>query len=144
MSKLAAVMCSKATLSQAALKQKKVPRGFTLLEVMLAMAVFAIAGVALLGVSDNNYRHISHLEETMFANWVASNQLVNVSLSDNWPPKNNRKGEEEMAGRKWYWQQKVKKTANKEMQAVVIEVRLEQEAELAITSLMTYVAQDTP
>ncbi|MEY8198759.1 MAG: prepilin-type N-terminal cleavage/methylation domain-containing protein, partial [Colwellia sp.] len=40
--------------------------GFTLIEVMLAMAVFAIAGVALLGVADNNYRHISHLEEQMF------------------------------------------------------------------------------
>ena len=75
-------------------------RGFTLLEVMLAMAVFAIAGVALLGVADNNYRHISHIEEQMFANWVASNQLVEVSLDKTWPPKNNRKGKVEMADRK--------------------------------------------
>lgn len=119
-------------------------QGFTLLEVMLAMAVFAIAGISLLGVSDNNYRHISHLEETMFANWVASNQLVNATLSQNWPPKNNQKGEEELAGRKWYWQQKVIKTANKEMKAIVVEVRLDQDAELAITSLMTYIAQDKP
>jgi general secretion pathway protein I len=111
---------------------------------MIAMAVFAVAGVSLLGVSDNNYRHISHLEEKMFANWVASNQLVNVSLSQTWPLKNNRKGEEEMAGRTWYWQQKVIKTDNKEMQAVVMEVRLDKEAELAITSLMTYIAQDKP
>ena len=119
-------------------------QGFTLLEVMLAMAVFAVAGIALLSVSDNNYRHISHLEEKMFANWVASNQLVNASLKQSWPPKDKLKGEEEMAGRKWYWLQKVIKTENKEMQAVVIEVRLEQEAELAITSLLTYIAQDKP
>lgn len=124
--------------------KQKLSRGFTLLEVMLAMGVFAVAGIALLGVSDNNYRHISHLEEKMFANWVASNQLVNASLSDTWPPKNNQKGEEEMAGRKWYWLQKVLKTDNKEMQAIVMEVRLEQDAELAIASLMTYVAQDKP
>lgn len=119
-------------------------QGFTLLEVMLAMAVFAVAGIALLGVSDNNYRHISHLEEKMFANWVASNQLVNATLETSWPPKNNKKGEEELAGRKWYWQQKVIKTANKEMKAVVIEVRLEEDAELAMTSIMTYIAQDKP
>jgi len=124
--------------------REKLVRGFTLLEVMLAMAVFAVAGIALLGVADNNYRHISHLEEKMFANWVASNQLVNASLSESWPPKNNQKGEEEMAGRKWYWRQKVIKTANKEMQAVVMEVRLDQDAELAVTSLMTYLAQDKP
>lgn len=118
--------------------------GFTLIEVMLAMAVFAIAGVSLLGVADNNYRHISHLEEQMFANWVASNQLVEVSLDKTWPPKNNRKGEVEMAGRTWYWQQKVVKTANKELRSLVMEVRLNEDDELVSASLMTYLAQDKP
>ncbi len=119
-------------------------RGFTLLEVMLAMAVFAIAGVALLGVADNNYRHISHIEEQMFANWVASNQLVEVSLDKTWPPRNNRKGKVEMAGRTWYWQQKVIKTANKELRAVNMQVRLNEDDELVSASLMTYLAQDKP
>jgi len=119
-------------------------RGFTLIEVMLAMAVFAIAGVALLGVADNNYRHISHLEEKMFANWVASNQLVEVSLDKTWPPKNNRKGKVEMAGRTWYWQQKVIKTATKELRAVNMQVRLNEDDELVSASLMTYLAQDKP
>ena len=118
--------------------------GFTLIEVMLAMAVFAIAGVALLGVADNNYRHISHLEEQMFANWVASNQLVEVSLEKTWPPKNNRKGKVEMAGRTWYWQQKVIKTANKELRAVNMQVRLNEDDELVSASLLTYLAQDKP
>ncbi|KGJ92384.1 type II secretion system minor pseudopilin GspI [Colwellia psychrerythraea] len=118
--------------------------GFTLLEVMLAMAVFAIAGVALLGVADNNYRHISHLEEQMFANWVASNQLVEVSLDKTWPPKNNRKGKVEMAGRTWYWQQKVIKTTDKELRSLVMEVRLSEDDELVSASLMTYLAQDKP
>jgi len=118
--------------------------GFTLIEVMLAMAVFAVAGVALLGVADNNYRHISHLEEQMFANWVASNQLVEVSLDKTWPPRNNRKGKVEMAGRTWYWQQKVVKTANKEMRGLTMEVRLNEDDELVTASLMTYLAQDKP
>jgi general secretion pathway protein I len=118
--------------------------GFTLIEVMLAMAVFAIAGVALLGVADNNYRHISHLEEQMFANWVASNQLVEVSLDETWPPKNNRKGKVEMAGRTWYWQQKVVKTANKELREITMEIRLNEDDELVSASLMTYLAQDKP
>ena len=118
--------------------------GFTLIEVMLAMAVFAIAGVALLGVADNNYRHISHLEEQMFANWVASNQLVEVSLDKTWPPKNNRKGKVEMAGRTWYWQQKVINTTNKELRAVNMQVRLNENDDLVSASLMTYLAQDKP
>ncbi|ALO36082.1 type II secretion system protein GspI [Colwellia sp. MT41] len=118
--------------------------GFTLLEVMLAMAVFAISGVALLGVADNNYRHISHLEEQMFAQWVASNQLVAVSLDKTWPPRNNRKGKVEMAGRTWHWQQKVINTTNKELRAIVMEVRLNEDDELVTASLMTYLAQEKP
>ncbi len=111
---------------------------------MLAMAIFSVAGVALLGVADNNYRHISHLEEQMFANWVASNQLVELSLDKTWPPKNNRKGSVDMAGRTWYWQQKVVKTANKEMRQVTMEIRLDEDDELVSASLTTYVAQDKP
>ncbi|MBU2870322.1 type II secretion system minor pseudopilin GspI [Colwellia sp. E2M01] len=119
-------------------------QGFTLIEVMLAMAVFAVAGVALLGVADNNYRHISLLEDKMFANWVASNQLVEASLNSSWPPKNNKKGEVELAGRTWYWQQKVIKTASSDLQSVVIEVRKNKEDELITASLMTYLSKAKP
>lgn len=119
-------------------------RGFTLIEVMLAMAIFAIAGVALLGAADNNYRHISYLDEKMFANWVASNQMVAAKLDTTWPPKNNKKGEVELASRTWYWQQKVIKTANNEMRALVMEVRSKEDDEFPVTSIMTYVAQDKP
>jgi general secretion pathway protein I len=118
--------------------------GFTLIEVMLAMAVFAVAGVALLGVADNNYRHISLLEEKMLANWVASNQLVELSLATAWPPKNNRKGNVDMAGRTWYWQQKVIKTDNNLLRQVIMEVRLNEDDELVSASMVTYLSQDKP
>lgn len=131
-------------MTKLAVSRKSNVAAFTLIEVMLAMAVFAIAGVALLGAADNNFRHINHLEEKMFANWVASNQLVAASLDETWPPKNNKKGEVEMAGRTWFWQQKVVKTANNEMRAIVMEVRANEDDELATASLMTYLAQTKP
>ena len=116
-------------------------QGFTLIEVMLAMAVFAIAGIALLSASSNNARNIGHLENKMFANWVASNQLVAASLEEKWPPKNNLKGEVELAGKAWFWQQKVIKTTDKDMRAIVMEIRLNENDELAVTSLTTYVSK---
>ncbi len=121
-----------------------VKRGFTLIEVMLAMAIFSIAGLALLAAADNNYRHINHLEEQMFANWVAANQLVAVSLEQAWPPKNNRKGDVKMAGRTWFWQQKVIKTEHTKVRAVILEVRRDEDDELAVASLTTYIAQAKP
>jgi general secretion pathway protein I len=115
--------------------------GFTLLEVMLALAVFSIAGIALLTTASNNARNMGHLENIMFANWVTSNQLVTASLSETWPPKNNLKGEVELAGRAWFWQQKVLKTTDNDMRAIVMEVRLHENDELAVSSLTTYVSK---
>ena len=123
------------------IKNKSNVKGFTLLEVLLAMAVFAIAGVALLGAAGNNFTNISHLETKMLANWVASNQLVSSRLDQSWPPKNNKKGQIEMASREWYWQQKVIKTNDDNIRAIVMEVRLTQDSEQSPTSLMTYVSK---
>ena len=123
---------------------KKIQQGFTLIEVMLAMAVFAIAGVALLGGSDNNFRNLSHLETKVIANWVASNQLVATSLVQTWPPKNNKKGKVELAGREWHWKQKVEKTEDKNMRSVVMEIRLTEDEINPITSLTTFLSKAQP
>jgi general secretion pathway protein I len=122
-------------------KQSNKTSGFTLIEVMLAMAVFAIAGVALLSAATNNARNISYLEDKMFANWVASNQLVATHLVKTWPPKNKLKGEVELGGRTWFWHQKVVKTTDKNMRQIVMEIRLKAGDELAIGSITTYVSK---
>lgn len=119
-------------------------KGFTLIEVMLAMAIFSIAGVAIVGAADTNARNLGHLEQKALASWVASNELVNVTLDDKWPPKNNKKGKVELAGVEWFWQQKVIKTTDENMRAVVMEVRLDEKQTSALTSIMTYVAKNKP
>ena len=115
--------------------------GFTLIEVMLAVAVFAIAGVALLGAAQNNFDNLSRLEQKVVANWVASNQLTAGALDTTWPPKNNRKGQVEMAGSTWYWQQKVANTQDNNLRQVTIEVRKLQDDEKPLTELVTYLAR---
>jgi general secretion pathway protein I len=120
---------------------RKLEKGFTLIEVMLAMAVFSIAGIAILGTADTNARNLGYLESKILASWVASNQLVEITLDDTWPPKNNKKGKVELAGLEWFWQQKVIKTTDKDMRAIVLEVRLDEKDPSALTSLMTYVSK---
>lgn len=123
--------------------QHKLVNGFTLIEVMLAMAIFSVAGIAILGTADTNARNLGHLESKIVASWVASNQLVEATLDTTWPPKNNKKGKVELAGLEWFWQQKVIKTTDKDLRAIVMEVRLEEKDESALTSLMTYVSKNT-
>jgi general secretion pathway protein I len=123
---------------------KKFSLGFTLIEVMLAMAIFSIAGIALLSASDNNIKNLSHLENKVLANWLASNQLVEVTLDTTWPPKNNKKGTVEMAGQEWFWLQKVIKTENQDMRSIVIEIRNDEDEKLPITTMVTFVSKSQP
>jgi general secretion pathway protein I len=123
---------------------KRSSLGFTLIEVMLAMAIFSIAGIALLSAADNNFKNLSNLENKVLANWVASNQLVEVTLDKTWPPKNNKKGSVEMAGQEWFWLQKVLKTENSNMRSVVIEIRNEEDQKLAVSSIVTFVSKGKP
>jgi len=123
---------------------KLLSKGFTLIEVMLAMAIFSIAGIALLSAADNNFKNLTHLEQKVLANWVASNQLVTATLDKTWPPKNNKKGTVEMAGQEWFWLRKVIKTENKDMRSVVIEIRSKEDQERAITSIVTFVSKSQP
>lgn len=120
----------------------KVVLGFTLIEVMLAMAVFSIAGVAILGVTENNTKNLTHLEMKSLASWVASNQLVELTLDKSWPPKNNKRGKAELAGHEWHWQHKVIATTDKDMRAITVEVRANEQDRDPITSLTTYLAKN--
>ncbi|MBL4910438.1 MAG: type II secretion system minor pseudopilin GspI [Alteromonadaceae bacterium] len=123
---------------------RKFATGFTLIEVMLAMAIFAIAGTAILGAADTNLRALSKLEQNTIANWVVSNQLVEATLNKQWPPRNNKQGQVELAGIEWFWQQKVIKTTDKNMRALVMEVRLNEKDKNPLAFMMTYVVKQKP
>ncbi|GAA0343618.1 GspI family T2SS minor pseudopilin variant ExeI [Bowmanella denitrificans] len=116
-------------------------RGMTLLEVMVALLIFAIAGTAVMKAAGEHLHNVGMIEEVTMATWVADNRLTQIHLEGRWPPQNNQKGSVEMAHRTWYWKQLVKETADKELRQVEVEVRLEENAPQAITMVSTYIAK---
>ncbi|MDT0583650.1 MULTISPECIES: type II secretion system minor pseudopilin GspI [Alteromonadaceae] len=117
--------------------------GFTLLEVMVAMFIFAVAGAAIIKTTAEHINSLSKLEEITFATWVANNQLMRASLSaeKTWPPKKNQRGSVEMMDRTWYWQQDVENTNDEDLKALIITVGLDEEYKGSVTSVTTYVAK---
>lgn len=70
---------------KAALFRRTPPRGFTLLEVLVALAVVAIAlgaGLRAAGVLTDN---AARLADVVAAQWCADNQLTNLRLSRSFP-----------------------------------------------------------
>lgn len=116
-------------------------RGMTLLEVMVALLIFALTGSAVLKAASEHLRGVGQIEEITFATWVANNRLNELLLTRPWPVKNNQKGEEEMAGRKWYWKQVVRPTNDTNLKAVEISVGLNPNNTNSITTVITYMAK---
>lgn len=116
-------------------------RGMTLLEVMAALVIFALAGTAVMKSAAEHLSSVSRVEETTFATWVANNRLNEMKLTGKWPPANNAKGTMDMADRTWYWQQKVTKTTDNDLRAVEVSVGLDDQYEFFETSVTTFVAK---
>ena len=55
--------------------------GFTLLELMLALAMLAIVAVAVLGRGADTVRQLHGLEQRTLAHWVAENELARLRLA---------------------------------------------------------------
>lgn len=80
--------------------------GFTLVEVLVAVAVVALAVTAVLTAMMRQVDGSAHLRDKLFAEWVALNQLELARLANmhgNQLPTAVDSGSEEMAGRTWYW-----------------------------------------
>jgi general secretion pathway protein I len=118
--------------------KRRFQHGLTLLEVMVALAIFAITGSAILKAVGENLNSVGQLEAITVANWVANNQLTQLQLSRPWPIRNNVKGSSEMANRTWYWQRVVENTSDDELKQVTISVSLDSGFEDSITSVTTY------
>ncbi|WP_352311596.1 type II secretion system minor pseudopilin GspI, partial [Psychrobacter sp. W2-37-MNA-CIBAN-0211] len=74
-------------------------RGMTLLEVIVALAVFSIAAVSVTKSLSEIMANMPILEERTLAQWVASNQMVDVRLPGTFPDIGQKTGQSELAGR---------------------------------------------
>ncbi len=119
----------------------KFARGMTLLEVMVALLIFAITGTAVMKAASEHLFGVGQIEEITFATWVANNRLNAMQREDTWPPKNNLKGQQQMADRMWYWQQKVIKTNDEDLRAIEVSVGLDEDYANSLTTVTTYVAK---
>ncbi|MGR5450767.1 type II secretion system minor pseudopilin GspI [Vibrio sp. PNB22_3_1] len=113
-------------------------RGMTLLEVLVALAIFATAAISVIRSVSQHINTVSYLEEKMFAAMVVDNQMANVMLATEKLKAKN--GTEELAGRTWYWKVTPVATTQPLLKAFDISVATEKNASPVVT-VRSYVAQ---
>jgi general secretion pathway protein I len=98
-------------------------RGFTLIEVLVALAIVAVGMAALLGAMTSAADTSVYLRDKMFAEWIALNRVEETRLATRRPSRGKSEGEVEYAGRKWRWEQEVLETEVPGLLRIDVKVR---------------------
>lgn len=101
-------------------------RGFTLLEVLVALAIFALVAASVLTASARSVRTAAQLEEKTLAMWVADNRMSELQLADAPPSDGRDQGQVAFAGRNWLWQSEIEVTSEPAMRRVTLWVAADQ------------------
>ena len=97
-------------------------RGFTLLEVVLAIAVLASALAAVMGVAIGQVRAEQRLNERFFAGLVAKNVISETKLTERWPALGERSGEVLQGQRRFSWEMRILPTPSAQMRRIDVQV----------------------
>ena len=103
--------------------------GFTLLEVMVALAIVAL-GMMAVHTQLNRYAvGAAIIENKVLASWIASNRIAELSVAPQWPPLGQTRDEVDYAQRIWTWRTQVSETPVENLRRVDVSVALADQPE---------------
>ncbi len=117
----------------------KKTQGFTLLEVLIALALLAILMSSTIKITANNINNLVYLENKTLASVIANNHDVALRLSQKKPETTD--GWDQMSGRRWYWTIKQTMSGFPSVLSYRIDVFLEGDKE-PLVSLMSHMIQN--
>lgn len=118
----------------------KSSRGFTLIEILAAVAVLAIALAAILSGMARYADNASYIRQKTIALWVAHNRLSEIRIAAGWPSTGKTDGQVEMAGMKWKWIADVQTTPDDHLRRIDVTVQRE-DNDAPLASLSGFIGQ---
>ena len=110
-------------------------RGFTLVEVLVALVIVAAASAAVLGALSNAANSAVYLRDHTFAQWIALNRLTEVRTALVQPTPGTTSGDVGYGGEKWKWQQQVVRLEAPGLRRVDIEVSRDGDPQVLATAV---------
>jgi len=99
---------------------EKRARGFTLLEVLVALGIFATVAAVVLTASARSLSNAARLEEKTLAGWIADNRISELQLTSPTPAEGRDSQELEYAGRRWESLSEIAATSDPALRRVTV------------------------
>jgi general secretion pathway protein I len=103
-------------------KKSVLSAGFTLIEIMVALAVVAIGLLATSEALTRNVNLATQLEMRTIANWVGSNRMAELRMNRDFTASGSSSSQQQMAGRDWRVVDNFYGTADPDIVRVEVEV----------------------
>ncbi len=119
------------------------PAGFTLLEVLVALTIIAVALAAAFRAATLGIEGAQLLRTRSLALWVAQNRVALAQLRDPWPEPGENGGTASQGGVDFLWREVVTATPNPELRKIEVAVSQPATPDYAQSRLTAYLSRSS-
>ncbi|MDH5594728.1 MAG: type II secretion system minor pseudopilin GspI [Gammaproteobacteria bacterium] len=117
--------------------------GFTLLEILVALVVLAVALTAVIRTVSADATNLGYMRDKTLAQWVAINHITELHINKEWPSVGTKSGSEFMANRDWYWKTRVSTTADEDVRRIDVSVSDKEDDENPLTTVTAFIGNSS-
>ena len=125
-------------------RRARLRRGFTLVEVLVALAIVSIALMAALRAAGQGTAAVGELRSRLLAGWVAENRLAEHRARGAWLPLGIGRGTQQQGGVEFVWREEVIATPNPAFRRVDVFVSAPADESRALARLTGFVVRPPP
>ena len=115
--------------------------GFTLIEILVALAVIAIAVAAVVAAVSGNVKNEAYIQDRTLAHWVAMNKVAELQVTKAWPAPVTQHGESLLASQEWSWQTKVSTTDDADVLRLDVDVYADKDQKESLATMVAYLSR---
>lgn len=119
----------------------KIHGGFTLLEVLVALAILSVTMAAVGRAASSGIQHAEAMRVRVLADWVAQNRLALRAARGEWLSVGVQNGEEEQAGKHFIWREEIIATPNPTLRRIVVNVYATGNTDDPLRQMTSYLVQ---
>ncbi len=98
------------------------PKGFTLLEVLVALVIIGLGMMAVFDQLNQMLTTAARLRDKTFATWIAEDRITELQVNGQYPKVGDQSDEVEMAGADWAYTIKISQIPNMDLRRVDVTV----------------------